>query len=340
MPSDEGAPGALQLPVLDLPPADGLQLGQDLVPGLLVLAKLNAGGHQQQPLHLLQVGAGVVAQGALLPHVQEQLGQRGGPEHGVAHHQGGVVLLPAGDPAGAEAQGQLALGHVHPLLLQAGLRPGVEAHLTVRLQPLLRPGQAGQGGGQGFGHPVRGGGAAVVELDLRRGQQLLIALPQLPRGEGGGAPLVPQLVHPEGLPLAHELGEAGQGVVPLVVYLGPDAVHQVGPLPRHIVGIKHPLLGAGPQEQLPQQGGGPLQDRLPLQGVGVVQEAGRKPHALSLPLLADDGLDGPAVQLVQGGGQGLQVRVGFRPPAEHRRNQGVGRGGLRRQGGHQGEGQV
>ena len=136
-PPHQGAPGALQLPVLDLPPANGLQLGQDLVPGLLVLAKLDAGGHQQQPLHLLQVGAGVVAQGPLLPHVQKQLGQRGGPEYGVAHHQGGVVLLPAGDPAGAEAQGQLALGHVHPLLLQAGLRPGVEAHLTVRLQPLL-----------------------------------------------------------------------------------------------------------------------------------------------------------------------------------------------------------
>ena len=216
----------------------------------------------------------------------------------------------------------------------------MEPHLTVRLQPLLPPGQAGQGSGQGGGHPVRGGGAAVVELDLRRGQQLLIALPQLLRGESGGTPLVPQLVHPEGLPLTHELGEAGQGVIPLVVHLGPDAVHQVGPLPGGVIGAECSVLGIGPQKQLPQQGGGPLQDRLPLQSVGVVQEAGHKPHALGLSLLTDDGLDDPAVQFVQGGGQGLQVRVVRRPPAEHRGDQGVGRGGLRRQRGHQGQGQV
>ena len=98
--------------------------------------------------------------------------------------------------------------------------------------------------------------------------------------------------------------------------------------------------GIGLEEQFSQQGGGGLQDFLPLQCVGVVQKAGREAHALGLPLLADHRLNGPAVELVQGGGQGFHIRVDRRPPAEHRGDQRVGPGGPTVQGGHQGEGQI
>ena len=43
--ADDGPAGPLQLPVFDLAPADLVQLGQDLVPGGLVLVKFAAGGH-------------------------------------------------------------------------------------------------------------------------------------------------------------------------------------------------------------------------------------------------------------------------------------------------------
>ena len=74
---------------------------------------------------------------------------------------------------------------------------------------------------------------------------------------------------------------------------------------------------ASAQEQLAQQGGCRLHNGLPLQGIGVIQKAGRKAHTLGLPLFAHHRLNGPAIQLIQSGGQGLQVRVLRRPPSKH-----------------------
>ena len=193
---------------------------------------------------------------------------------------------------------------------------------------------------QGALHPLRLGGAGVVDLNCRRVQQGLIPLPQAVRGDGRSASLIAQLVHAEGLLPAHDLGQAVAGIHPLVVDLAPDAVQQVGLLPGHIVGPEDAVFRGGVQQHLAQQGGGGLQNGLPLQGVGVVQETGHKAHALGLALVAHHGLDGSAIQLVQGGGHGLHIRVGPGAPAEHGGDQGI----LRRrgpvQGGHQSDGQI
>ena len=140
--------------------------------------------------------------------------------------------------------------------------------------------------------------------------------------------LIPKLVHAEGLLPAHQLAQPGAGIAALVVYLSPDPVNQIVLFLPDIVGQEAFSLGSGGEEQLAQQGCGGLQDGFPLQGVGVVQEAGHKAHALGLALPADNRLDGPAIQLVQGGGEGLQVRMGGSAPAEHRGYQGVGGRGL------------
>ena len=50
------------------------------------------------------------------------------------------------------------------------------------------------------------------------------------------------------------------------------------------------VLGVGLEEQLPQQAGGGLQNLLTLQGVSVVQKAGREAHALCLPPFGVDKL--------------------------------------------------
>ena len=152
--------------------------------------------------------------------------------------------------------------------------------------------------------------------------------------------LIPQLVHAEGLLAAHQLAQPGAGIAALVVYLGADPVDQIALLLPDIVGQEALPHGPGGEEQLAQQGGGGLQDGFSLQGIGVVQKAGHKADTLGLTLLADHRLDGPAIQLVQGGGEGLQIRMGGSAPAEHRGDQGVGGRGLPLQRSHHGQPQI
>ena len=116
--------------------------------------------------------------------------------------------------------------------------------------------------------------------------------------------LIPSFVHAEGLLPAHELAQPGAGIAALVVHLGPDPVDQVVLLLMDIVGQEALPPQSGGEEQFAQQGGGGLQDGIPLQGIGVIQKAGHKAYALGLALLADHRLDGAAIQLVQGGGRG------------------------------------
>ena len=157
------------------------------------------------------------------------------------------------------------------------------------------------------------------------GQKGLIALPQPLYRDGGGTLLIAQPVHPVGLPGAHLLSEAQEGVGALLVDLGLDAVHQVAPLPLYILLFEAAVLGSGAQQHLPHQTGGLLQDVGVVQGVGVVQEAAHEADALGLSLLADGGLDGAAVELIQGGGEGLHVGVLPGAPAENIGQEGVGR---------------
>ena len=154
-------------------------------------------------------------------------------------------------------------------------------------------------------------------------QELLIARPEALRRDGPGGGLIAQAVHPEGLSSAHLPLEPQEGVAALVVDLGADAVDQILPLTVGIVAAEYPLLRAGTEQELPQQGGGLLEDGRAVQGVGVVQKAAQEAHALDLAPGADHRFDGAAVQLVQRGGQGLHVGVRLGAPAEDRGEQGV-----------------
>ena len=207
----------------------------------------------------------------------------------------------------------------------------MEGYLTLRTQTLPRLRQSGQSLAHGLLHPLRLGGAAVVELNLGRGEQGLIPLPQALGGDGLHVGHVAQLVDPEGLLPTHLLHQTVGGIAALIIHLTPNPGNEVLLFSPDIIRAETAVLGIGPQQQLSQQGSRPLQNRLSLQGIGVVQEAGHKTHALGLALFPHHRFDGAAVQLVQSRGQGLQVGVVRRTLAQHRRDQGILRGRLRLQ---------
>ena len=151
--------------------------------------------------------------------------------------------------------------------------------------------------------------------------------------------LISQLVHAVGLSGTHLLGQPEDGVGPLLVDLGLDTVDEVGALLTGVVRAERPVLGIGLQKELPQEADGVLQDAGLPGGKGVVQEAGHKAHRLGLPLFPHRRLNGAAVEVVQGGGEGFQVGMAGGAPPQHIGQQGVGGGRLLRQGGHQGEGE-
>lgn len=76
-----------------------------------------------------------------------------------------------------------------------------------------------------------------------------------------------------------------------------------------------------------------------VQSVGVVQEAAHEADALGLSLLTDGRLNGTAVELIQGGGEGLHVGMLPCAPAENIGQEGVGRRGLGIQRHHEGNGE-
>ena len=103
----QGASGGFQFPVLQIAVLHRLELGHDFVISLLVIFKLNAGGHRNQPLGPVEGRGRVIAQGQLFPHVQEQFGIAAPAEQSVPQKQRRPVPALAG-----KAHAQLALGHV------------------------------------------------------------------------------------------------------------------------------------------------------------------------------------------------------------------------------------
>ena len=170
-------------------------------------------------------------------------------------------------------------------------------------------------------------------------QQLPVAGIEGLAGDGLGLGLRAQLVDAVGLPLAHEAAQAGEGVLQLIVDFSPDLVDQVGLLAVHIGGDKGLPFPGRAKDQLSQQGGGRLQNMRVTRHEGVVQEAAPEADALDLPFFADDGLNAAAVQIVQGGGQGLHIRVVLGAPAQNLGQQGVKGGGFLRQWGQKGGGE-
>ena len=120
---------------------------------------------------------------------------------------------------------------------------------------------------------------------------------------------------------AHLLQKPQVRPVPLIVADGADAVQQVGPLAVHIFRQIPAVAGDGVQQQLPQQGGGGLQQLFSLGGEAVVHYRGHKADALALRPLADGGVDLGPIELVHGGGQLLDVRAAHGAPLEHQRQQ-------------------
>ena len=216
----------------------------------------------------------------------------------------------------------------------------MDAHVTVGLLSVGVDGQLGKGLLQRGGDPLHVGAAAVIDLHARVGQQVAVLLPQHGGLGGRDGLLGTQLVHTVALLGTHLLDEAVGGVGALIVDLRADAVNEIGLLTVHIGPGEDTLLRIGLEQHLAQQTGGGLHDVLPLQGVGIVQEAGHKAHALGLTLLAHGGLDGATVQLVQSGGQRLHIGVYPGAPAQDVGDQGIQTGLVLRQGGHQSNGQV
>ena len=202
----------------------------------------------------------------------------------------------------------------------AGLRRG--GHGTGRLRVQARaPGQGGEGLQQGVLHPGDGGAAAVEQLQPGGGHHLPAVGMELLVVDGGGGSLVAQTADAVGLIAAHLLQKPQVRPVPLIVADGADAVQQVGPLAVHIFRQIPAVAGDGVQQQLPQQGGGGLQQLFSLGGEAVVHYRGHKADALALRPLADGGVDLGPIEPVHGGGQLLDVRAAHGAPLEHQRQQ-------------------
>ena len=261
-------------------------------------------------------GGGIVAEGELLPDVQEELGVAGPAEEEVAEKQGALIVGGAG-----EAHTELALGDVHALPDHPGLLPGAVV-LRHRNGGDALAGQGGEGVQKGVLHPGELRAAAVEELHGSGGDQAAVLRVELLGGGLLHALLVPQAADAVGFPGAELLQEAQVRPVPLVVADGADGIRQVVPLALHIVREEAAAAGDGRQDHLAHELRHGLQELFPAQGVGVVNEAAHKAHALALALLADGVVQLRAVEPVQSGTDGPHVRRAHGAPAEHRRQQG------------------
>ena len=267
-------------------------------------------------------GGGVVAQGHLLPHIQKQLGVAAAAEQGVAQQHRAIIVAAAG-----ETHAQLALSHVHLLGDHTDLRPRRVGRRWGNVSNTV-PGQGGKSGGQRLPHPIQLGAADIDELQPGGGDQLPILGIELFHLQLLRGPLIAQAAHTVGFPRAHLLQQPGGGIVPLVVDLTADGVDEVGLL-RVEIGADEPTpLGDRVADQLSHQLRRRLQQLLPAWGEAVVNEAGHKAHALVFAFFPHRVVHGGTIQPVQLGGQGPQVRVADGAPAQNRRQQRPGGGGL------------
>ena len=261
-------------------------------------------------------GGGVVAEGELLPDIQEELGVAGPAEEEVAEEEGALIVGGAG-----EAHAKLPLGDIHALPDHLGLLPGAVA-LRHRDGGDAPAGQGGEGVQQGVLHPGELGAAAVEELHGGGGDQAAVLGVELLGGGPLHGLLVPQAADAVGLPGAELLQEAEVRPVPLVVADGADGVRQVVPLALHVVREEAAAAGDGLEDHLAQELRHGLQELLAAESVGVVNETAHEAHALALALLADGVVQLGAVEPVQPGADGPHVRRAHGAPAEHRRQQG------------------
>ena len=149
----------------------------------------------------------------------------------------------------------------------------------------------------------------IQRLVVQPGRRLLVAQPQ----------------HAVRLAGAHLLHQPDVRPVPLVVLQSADGIDQVGLLAVHILAEEPSPLGHRLQQQLAQQLCHRLQQLLAMGREGVVDESGRKAHALALALLAHGIVDIGAIQRVQRSGQALHIRVPDGAPPHNGGQQRVGR---------------
>ena len=314
--------GAVHLPGFQLAPLHGTQLQHDLIIGLLVVFKLDAGGDGDDALLPVIDGRGKIAQGQLLPHVQKELGVAAAAEEGVAHQQGGHIVAVAG-----KAHAQLALGHVHGLFHIAGLRGAGVGHGGGTFIAALS-GQRGKCLAQCRLHPLQRRAAAVNELQAAGGDQLPILGIELLGLQALGVLFPAQAADAVRLPGAHLLQQAGVGIVPLIVDQAADGVDEVCLFTFKIGGHKPAMVGHRLTDQLAHQLCHRLQKLLPAGDEAVVNKAGHKANALVLPFFPDRIVHPCAVEVIHPGGQGSQVGIGDGAPPQNRCQQRVGSHGL------------
>ena len=235
-------------------------------------------------------------------------------------------------PAGAEAQGQLALGDVHHISDLPHLAALGTAHHLAHHRSLSGREQGCKGASNGLLHPLHIGRTTIIKSNTAGPEQSPIMVPQLLGRHAAGGLGIPQLVHRIGLLGAHLLYQPEDGPAPLVVDPGSNAVGQIGPLAGHKILGKHPVLRVRVQQNFTHQGKGRLQHCHTVQGIVIVNKAALESHALALSPLTDRRAQGCAVELVRGSGQTLHIGMVPTAPVQDVGNQSVGRGGVRPQG--------
>ena len=239
---DHRANSSFQLLLGKVPLTDGIQLGQDGLLGHAELGKFHPRRHHHQPLHLIQHGGGEIAKAHLLPHIGKQLGVGGAAVQGVAHQQRRKLGMVHHHPAGAEAQGQLALGDIHRISDLPHLAALGTVHHLAHHRGLSGREQRSKRAGNGLLHPLHIGRTTIIKSNTAGLEQSPIMVPQLLGRHAAGGLGIPQLVHRIGLLGAHLLYQPEDGPAPLVVDPGSNAVGQIGPLAGHKIPGKHPVL--------------------------------------------------------------------------------------------------
>ena len=284
---NQGLFRAEQLGIGDFPPAAELQLAQNLLPGMGLLVKINAGGYQHHTLGAVVAGTDAVAQALLFPHILKQLGGHIPAENPVHHLHGGKVLVPVGY-RGKKAHAELPLGHLHPL--PDVLLPGKLQGCMVRQGPVIPP-LRGKHFPETPGYFLRLGGAHIIELHRAFPADAQIVVQQFLRGDGRH---VGHLSHPgnaEGILPAHILEQLADGVDPFVVELrlnGRDLVHL---FPLHKIRQKAAVFRGIVKEQILYKGEGLLQNAFPVQGEAVIHHAYIEAGGLVIPRPAGNGAD-------------------------------------------------
>ena len=310
---------AEQLGIGDFPPAAELQLAQNLLPGMGLLVKINAGGYQHHTLGAVVAGTDAVAQALLFPHILKQLGGHIPAENPVHHLHGGKVLVPVGY-RGKKAHAELSLGHLHPL--PDVLLPGKLQGRMVRQRPVI-PLLKSEHFPEAPGNPLRLGGTHIIELHRAFPADAQIVFQQ---GLGGDGRHIRHLSHPgnaEGILPAHILEQLADGVDPFVVELRLNRRDLVHLFPLHKIRQEAAVFRGIVKEQILYKGEGLLQNAFPVQGEAVIHHAYIEAGGLVIPRPAGNGAHRRAVELVQPQGDLPQIHGAVGAPEQHTGNQGV-----------------